>query len=97
VLDQKYPVIAIEHHGADAERHAAGKSPLEMKNPSQQRLECGSKALPVHRHRDLEFPGISFDPCVAVTSWPILCRILTGNHDMIARPLHLASIPTGCF
>src|SRR5579872_3701167 len=31
MLDQKYLVVGIEYDGADAERHAAGKSPVEMK------------------------------------------------------------------
>jgi len=35
------------------------------------------------------------DPCVAAISLPNLCRIFTGNHDMIAQRLDLASIPTG--
>jgi len=45
VLDQKYAIFAVKHDSADAERHAARKSPVEMKEPPQHRLETSSQAL----------------------------------------------------
>src|SRR5450631_2200098 len=50
VLDQKHPVVAIQHHGADPKRHAAGEPPIEVKSPPQHRLHALSQGLRVHRH-----------------------------------------------
>src|ERR1700678_2701973 len=56
VLDQKHPVIVVQHHATDPERHAAGEPPIEMKNSPQRRLKPLSQVLLVHWPR---FPKIS--------------------------------------
>jgi hypothetical protein len=70
VLDQKHAVVAVQHYGADPERHAAGESPIQMKNPPQQRLKPLSQILQVHRYRTLENPDTAFDPCAGTASLP---------------------------
>src|SRR6202040_2988295 len=70
VLDQKHAVVAVQHYGADPERHAAGESPIQMKNPPQQRLKPLSQILQVHRDRTLENPDTAFDPCAGTASLP---------------------------
>jgi hypothetical protein len=64
VPDQKYPVVAIEHDTADAQRHAAGHQPIEVKSPPQQRLEARSQALQ-RRHANLGWTAVTFDPYIA--------------------------------
>ena len=61
MLDQKHPVVAIEHDAADPERHAAGDPPVEMKDPPQQRLEALSQMLQ-GRHANLGWTAVTFDP-----------------------------------
>src|SRR3984893_3149435 len=70
VLDQKHAVVAVQHYGADPERHAAGETPIQMKNPPQQRLKPLSQILQVHRDRTLENPDTAFDPCAGTDSLP---------------------------
>src|ERR1700679_1546808 len=50
VLDQKHSIFVIKHDGADAECHAAGKTPIQMKEPPQRRLKTSSQALQCRRH-----------------------------------------------
>jgi hypothetical protein len=52
VPDQKHPVVAIEHDAADAERHAAGDPPVEVKATPQQRFQALSQMLQ-GRHSNL--------------------------------------------
>src|SRR5262249_7163560 len=48
VLDQKDFPLRIDDNGADAEGHAAGETPIEMKQPPQCRLTPSSHILQVH-------------------------------------------------
>ena len=92
VLDQKHPVLAVQHHAADPERHAAGEAPIEMETPPQRRLERSVAVLQVHRRR---FPisAILFDPCVASAGLPLHGKF-TGYHEMIVWP-HSRTGPPG--
>jgi hypothetical protein len=54
MLDQKHTIAAIEHHPAHAERHAAGKPPVHVKQPAQRRLETTAQTLKIH---DAQAPG----------------------------------------
>src|SRR5437660_10170700 len=71
VLDQKYPVLAIEHHGADAERHAADEAPVQVENPAQQRLKPLSQGGQAHCRCILRLAKSGFDPCASATRLPI--------------------------
>jgi hypothetical protein len=73
VPDQKHPVVAVEHHAADPERHAAGDPPIEVEDPAQLRLETLSQALQ-RRHANLGWTAITFDPYI---------------DDMIVRRLYI--------
>src|ERR1700757_1783804 len=48
VLDQEHPVVGVQHHAANAERHAAGKTPIEVKQAPQRGLQALSQGLLVH-------------------------------------------------
>ena len=82
VLDQKHPVVAIQHHGADPERHAAGEPPIEMENPPQRRLEallrrfCSVIAAELSDDR-----AITFDPCAIGRLANTLRRLLRISRD----------------
>ena len=79
VLDQEHAIVPVQHHGADAERHATGEPPVQVENPPQPRLKSGSQLLQLHRHRSPEVPDIAFDPCLAAAGLPIHGGILEGN------------------
>ena len=38
VLDQKHLAIAVEHDAANPKGHAAGETPIQMKQPAQRRF-----------------------------------------------------------
>ena len=87
VLDQKYPVFAVQHHGADPERHAAGEPPVEMENPAQHRLEPLVSRPEGSSRRTLRvILHIAFDPCAAPAGLPILSRF-QGYREMIEQRL----------
>src|SRR6478735_7366197 len=64
VPDQKHPVVAIEHDAADAERHAAGDPPVEVKAAPRQRFQAPSQLLQ-GRHANLGWTAVTFDPYIA--------------------------------
>jgi hypothetical protein len=68
VLDQKYAIVAVEHHGTDPKRHASRETPIEVEDLPQHRLDPLSQELQVHRQPNLEYPDIPFDPCVITAS-----------------------------
>jgi len=95
VLDQKHAIIAVQHHGADPKRHAAGEAPIEMENPPQRRLEALSQILQVHRHPNPEYPDIALDPCVAAAGLSLHSGISQGYHEMIVQRLGPAGNRSG--
>jgi hypothetical protein len=58
VLDEKHPIIAVDHDAANPERHATGEAPIQMETPPQQRLESSSQGLKFHRGQIPVFPQI---------------------------------------
>src|SRR6185437_14510059 len=79
VPDQKHPVVAIEHDAADAERHAAGDPPVEVKAAPQQRFQAPAQMLQGH-HANPGWTAVTFDPYIA---------------DMIVRRLYITGSATG--
>src|SRR5258708_29924324 len=70
VLDQKYSVVCVQHHGADPARHAAGETPVEMKHPPQLRLETLSEALEDHCRHGAEILSTPIFPSLAAPTFP---------------------------
>ena len=68
VLDQKDAIVSIQHHGANAQRHAPGKSPIQVKDPPQRRLEPLPKCLQAHDGSDFEVPGMFEIPALFETA-----------------------------
>ncbi len=97
VLDQKHPAVAVQHHGTNPKRHAAGEPPIEMKNPPQHRLERSVAGL--CRFIAAEIPDIP-DIVLILASRQPACQYIPRSsqryHEMIAQRLPLASSPTGC-
>ena len=50
VPDQEHPGVGIQHHGANAERHAADQQEIGVENSPQQRLESPSDAVQTFSH-----------------------------------------------
>ena len=51
VLDQKHAILPVEDDRAHAERHAPGKSPIDMKRAPEHGLKPQPQSLGVHRAR----------------------------------------------
>jgi hypothetical protein len=79
VPDQKHPVVAIEHDTADAERHATGHPPVEVKAAPQQRFQAPAQILQGH-YANLGWTAVTFDPYIA---------------GMIVRRLYITGSATG--
>jgi len=82
--DQKHAVFIVKHDGAYAERHAARKSPVEMKEPPQRRLKTSSQALH-HRCHGKPYTRDYVDPCIPPAGLPIHSSTLQGGDETIMR------------
>src|SRR5579871_555033 len=76
VLHQEHALFVIEHDRANPKRHAAGKPPIDVKQPSQRRLEISSHALQIHhRGQDLCASGARR---LILASAPLACQYIDG-------------------
>lgn len=48
MLDQKDPVIGVEHHATHAERHATGEPAVQVKQPAQRGLLTAPQTVKIH-------------------------------------------------